>query len=143
LDLLKNRRGSYRRASAFIGGHDLNAPGLMYGQGMEGGTLISMEEYLGTAYSSDREYVDGAVVERHVGEIPHGIVQSNVIFALRRKCPQLRAWPEVRVRTLAGRCRIPDVLVVADRPRTPILESAPTAPMHSASAGSKKSGGTS
>jgi Uma2 family endonuclease len=92
---------------------------------MGAGILISMEEYLNTAYSPDREYVDGAIVERQVGEIPHGIVQSNVVFAFRRRYPGYRVWPEVRVRTIAGRCRIPDVLVVSDRPRTAILETPP------------------
>jgi Uma2 family endonuclease len=92
---------------------------------MGAGILISMEEYLNTSYSPDREYVDGAVVERPVGEIPHGIVQSNVVFALRRRYPGFRTWPEVRVRTVAGRCRIADVLVGSDRPRTAILESPP------------------
>jgi Uma2 family endonuclease len=90
------------------------------------GTLMSLEEYLCTSYSPDREYIDGAVVERHVGEIPHGIVQSNVVYALRRLYPGFRVWPEVRLRTLAGRCRIPDVLVVSDRPRTAVLETPPS-----------------
>ena len=32
---------------------------------MSAAVLISMAEYLDTSYSPDREYVDGAVVERH------------------------------------------------------------------------------
>jgi hypothetical protein len=31
-------------------------------------TLVSLQEYLDTDYSPDREYVDGVVVERSVGE---------------------------------------------------------------------------
>jgi hypothetical protein len=46
--------------------------------------MVSLEEYLNTAYSPDREYVDGVVVERHVGERPHSLVQSNIVFSLRR-----------------------------------------------------------
>ena len=38
--------------------------------------LVSLEEYLDTAYSPDREYVDGAIVERHVGERRHSLVQT-------------------------------------------------------------------
>ena len=38
--------------------------------------LVSLEEYLDTAYSPDREYVDGAIVERHVGERPHSLAQK-------------------------------------------------------------------
>ena len=34
-------------------------------------SLISIEEYLGTSYSPDREYVDGEIVERNLGEKTH------------------------------------------------------------------------
>jgi hypothetical protein len=33
-----------------------------------GEALISVREYLSTSYSPDREYVDGRIVERSVGE---------------------------------------------------------------------------
>ena len=33
---------------------------------MGAGTLISVEEYLRTSYSPDKEYVDGVLVERNV-----------------------------------------------------------------------------
>ena len=35
---------------------------------MATGTLISVDEYLRTSYSPDKEYVDGILVERNVGE---------------------------------------------------------------------------
>jgi Uma2 family endonuclease len=92
---------------------------------MGAGVVMSVEEYLHTACSPDWEYVDGAIVERHVGEIPHGIVQSNIVFTLRQRYPGLRVWPEVRVPTINGRWPVPDVLVVADRPRTAVLETPP------------------
>jgi len=92
---------------------------------MGAGVLISLEEYLNTDYSPDREFVDGVVVERHWGERPHSIVQSNVIFALRLRYPNLCVWPEMRIWTVAGRCRIPDVLVVSSDPGTTILEEPP------------------
>jgi|SRR4051812_28503576 hypothetical protein len=73
---------------------------------MGAGILVSLDEYLDTACSPDREYVDGAIVERNVGERAHGIVQSNVIFALRREHPEICVWPEVRVRTVGSRSRL-------------------------------------
>jgi Uma2 family endonuclease len=92
---------------------------------MSAGVLISLEEYLATDYSPDREFVDGLVMERHVGERPHSIVQSNVIFELRQRYRHLCVWPEQRIRTLAGRCRIPDVLIALSDPGTAILEEPP------------------
>jgi hypothetical protein len=68
-------------------------------------TLVSLQEYLDTAYSPDREYVDGVVVERHVGERPHSLVLSNLIRFTR--CDgNLHVWPTLRVRTQAGRTRV-------------------------------------
>ena len=92
---------------------------------MGAGVLISLEEYLRTDYSPDREYVDGAIVERHAGERPHGIVQSNLVFAVRSRNPNLCVWPETRMRTVEGRCRVPDVSVLLIHPGTDILEEPP------------------
>ena len=41
-------------------------------------TLVSVQEYLDTAYSPDREYVDGQLVERHVGEHNHSRLQALI-----------------------------------------------------------------
>jgi Uma2 family endonuclease len=87
---------------------------------------VSLEEYLNTSYSPDREYVDGVVVERHVGERPHSLVQSNIVFFLRQRYPHLFVWPEQRVRTVPGRrSRIPDVCVTLEDPQTDIFETPP------------------
>ena len=88
--------------------------------------LVSLEEYLNTAYSPDREYVDGVVVERHVGERPHSLVQKNVVIFLQTRNPQIFVWPEQRVRTIPNRrSRIPDVCVTAEDPGTDAFETAP------------------
>ena len=42
---------------------------------MGSATLISVAEYLTTAYSPDRDYVDGEVVERNLGELDHSSIQ--------------------------------------------------------------------
>jgi Uma2 family endonuclease len=92
---------------------------------MSTGTLISVDEYLRTSYSPDREYVDGELVEIHVGEWPHSIVQRNIIVALTTKYPGVFAVPEIRSHTRATRYRLPDVAVVLKSPGTPVLQDAP------------------
>ena len=77
-------------------------------------TLIPVEEYLNTSYDPDREYVDGEVVERNLGEKTHSAIQGNLILCLgaRRKEWGIRAYPEQRVQVSRTRFRIPDVTVV-------------------------------
>jgi Uma2 family endonuclease len=87
--------------------------------------LAPIEEYLETDYSPDREFVDGAVVERHVGEKSHSKVQCNLIFFLRSCYPNIFVWPEQRVRTTRNRCRIPDVCVTVQEPPTEVFETPP------------------
>src|ERR1700682_947782 len=92
---------------------------------MASGILISIEEYLDAAYSPDREYVDGAIVERNVGERPHSIVQRNFIVALGTSYAGFCVLPECRVRTLDGRCRVPNVCVLLEDPGTDVVEIPP------------------
>lgn len=92
---------------------------------MGAGTLISVEEYLRTSYSPDREYVDGVLVERNVGEKPQSRIQRNLIVALARNCPAVYVWPELRMRTAGDRHRIPDVCVTLAEPESNVLEEPP------------------
>ena|SRR5579883_626439 len=93
---------------------------------MDAAAFVSAEEYLGTSYSPDREYVDGIVVEREVGERPHSRVQANLIRFLEQRYPTLFAWPEQRLRTVAGRrWRIPDVCVTLDDPGIDVFHEPP------------------
>jgi Uma2 family endonuclease len=88
--------------------------------------LVSLEEYLNTAYSPDREFVDGEVVERNVGELPHSTVQSNLVFFIRQRNPELFVYPEQRVRTIPGRrSRVPDICVTLQNPHTDVFEFPP------------------
>lgn len=89
------------------------------------GALISVEEYLNTSYSPDVEYVDGVLVERNVGEWKHGLLQSNIIFALRSKYPSIKVIPELRSKVTGTRYRLPDVCVTLHDPHTPVLVEAP------------------
>jgi Uma2 family endonuclease len=87
--------------------------------------LAPIEEYLETDYSPDREFVDGAVVERHVGERSHSLVQRNLVAMFCARYPNIFVWPEQRVRTSRNRCRIPDVCVTSQDPRTDVFETPP------------------
>jgi Uma2 family endonuclease len=90
--------------------------------------LVSVDEYLHTAYDPDCDYVDGRVEERNVGEGPHSRLQialSAYLFNQERKL-NIRVWPEQRVRVSPTRYRIPDVCVTRGGGPVPrILESAP------------------
>ena len=91
---------------------------------MGAGTLISVDEYLRTSYSPDKEYVDGVLVERNVGEKPHSRIQRNLILAF-AKFPGVQVWPELRMQTSAGHHRIPDVCVTLSEPETNVLTEPP------------------
>ncbi len=81
---------------------------------MGAATLVSVEDYLSTSYSPDREYVDGRIVERNLGEKTHSAIQGNLMgwFWDRRKELPVRAFPEQRVQVSPTRYRVPDVTVV-------------------------------
>ena len=91
---------------------------------MSVGTLVPLAEYLATAYDPDVESVDGALVERNVGDWLHSLIQRNLIVALSRKYPHLFAVPELRSRTKETRYRLPDVSVLLQPPGTPFLLAA-------------------
>src|ERR1019366_6054906 len=91
-------------------------------------SAISVEQYLSTSYRPDCDYVDGEVLERNLGEIQHGLTQSEIVVYLRLKYPRLRGRviTETRVQTSATRFRIPDVCVLAeDAPREKIILTPP------------------
>jgi Uma2 family endonuclease len=85
--------------------------------------LISIEEYLRTSYHPDREYIDGVVEERNIGELNHGILQTELGFWFRshRDEWQIQVGGGLRIRVTQTRVRIPDVcLVPLDAPREPV-----------------------
>lgn len=91
---------------------------------MSAGALISVEEYLNTSYDPDVEYVDGALVERNVGDWLHSLTQRNLIVALTVKYPHIYAVPEFRSQTTDTRYRLPDVCVLLTAPTTSYLSDA-------------------
>jgi Uma2 family endonuclease len=76
--------------------------------------LWTVREYLSTSWSPDREFVDGRIEERKLGEIEHSIIQRflTVLFALKRAEWGVEVFPELRTQTAARNFRVPDVLVV-------------------------------
>jgi Uma2 family endonuclease len=75
---------------------------------------VSVSEYLATTYRPDREYIDGELVERNVGEKGHGLTQLLLgAFLLRRRQEwSIQAITELRVQVSPTRFRIPDVCVL-------------------------------
>jgi len=89
---------------------------------------MSVEEYLRTSFpDADREYVDGKIVERNVGEIDHSHLQTQIAFHIQSKYKNMWTGVEVRVQVRATRFRVPDITVVAgSKPKGRII----TAPPH-------------
>ena len=88
-------------------------------------TQIPVEEYLASSYSPDKEYVEGVLLERNVGEKPHSKLQRNLVIALSTRYPALHVWPELRMRSIGDRHRIPDVCVTLTEPETDVLQEPP------------------
>ena len=95
---------------------------------MASATLVSVETYLHTSYRPDCEYVDGEVLERNVGEIPHSRLQGWLLkfFAQHEPDWQLEALGETRLQVAPPRFRVPDVTVLPiGAPDTLIIRSMP------------------
>lgn len=77
-------------------------------------TLIPVSKYLSTTYRPDRDYIDGELRERNLGERPHALLQGILfaIFHANRNAWGVIALPEQRVQTSATHFRIPDVCVL-------------------------------
>jgi Uma2 family endonuclease len=115
--------------------HQATRPGALieegqtnYNRGMPAATLISVSEYLSTAYRPDRDYVDGEIVERSLGEKDHSRIQTLLAaFFIQREleCGTC-TLVEQRVQVKATRFRIPDVcLLPADGPDEQIVTHPP------------------
>ena len=82
---------------------------------METGTLIPVQEYLGSSYHPDREYIDGFLLERNLGERDHSELQTELAIylgGLRRKLG-IHVFVEQRIQVSRDRFRVPDLCVVA------------------------------
>ena len=91
-------------------------------------TDVAVEEYLSTSYDPDREYIDGVVVERNLGERGHSRLQLLIGLYL---ASHERDWgvvtlTEHRVQVSPIRFRVSDVcLLRATDPVEPIVAAPP------------------
>ena len=75
---------------------------------------MTLEEYLHTSFDgADRDYVDGEVIERNMGELPHAQLQVRLIQLLLPLAEELRlqVLPEIRIQTRPTRFRVADIAV--------------------------------
>jgi Uma2 family endonuclease len=95
---------------------------------MAAGTLVSVAEYLSTSYRPDREYIDGVVLERDLGEDDQSGLQGalTVYLSVRQREWGTRVRPEQRVQVSMTRFRVPDICVILNPgPREPIITKPP------------------
>jgi Uma2 family endonuclease len=101
---------------------------LRYTPGMGTSLLVSEQEYLTTGYAPDCEYDEGELLERNVGEQPHGLVQTALASFLyeRRKRFGIRVITEQRIRIAVRKYGVPDVCVFRQPvPRDPVPNTPP------------------
>jgi Uma2 family endonuclease len=75
--------------------------------------VLSVEAYLRTAYSPDREYRDGTLVERNVGERMHALLLGRLgtYVHTRRKQWDVEVYMSLRVRVRDGWYAVPDLCI--------------------------------
>jgi len=63
--------------------------------------LWTVREYLRSTWSPDREFVEGRIEERNLGEKEHSIIQGylTALFWNKRTEWAIRAFPELRTQT--------------------------------------------
>ncbi len=91
-------------------------------------TLIPLSEYLATTYRPDRDYIDGELRQRNMGEQSHSETQAILarIFGNHRKDWGIRILTEQRLQVSPTRFRIPDLCVLrSSDPKDWIVAFAP------------------
>ena len=75
---------------------------------------MTIDQYLSTMFHPDRDFVDGMIEERNVGEVEHGKVQKMLLrqFVKYEEEMGIEALPEVRLQVNESRFRVPDVMVL-------------------------------
>jgi Uma2 family endonuclease len=91
-------------------------------------TLLPLDYYLHETWSPDREFVDGEVLERNMGEKDHAAWQIALARVLSnyRRSANIHVYPELRLQTTTTHFRIPDVMVIdRNAPDEQIITHAP------------------
>jgi Uma2 family endonuclease len=90
--------------------------------------LLSIDEYLRTAYKPDVDFVDGEIQERNVGTYDHAKIQLLIatLFENSGDAWHTDAVVEQRIRVSPTRVRICDVAILhADAPHEPVTATPP------------------
>ena len=76
--------------------------------------MVSVEEYLRSAYEPDCDYVDGVVEERNLGEYEHGKIQTMLLRMLGNREVEwgIDVVAECRMQISSSRFRVPDILAM-------------------------------
>jgi Uma2 family endonuclease len=77
-------------------------------------TLVPVQEYLRMSFDGpDREYVDGEIIERHLGSTPHSKAQRRLNRFLESLSDRHSLHPlsDIRVKISGSRYRVPDIAV--------------------------------
>jgi Uma2 family endonuclease len=91
-------------------------------------TLVSIQEYLATAYRPDRDYLDGELLERNLGELEHSLLQTAVAtwFWARREAWKVLPLVEQRLQVAQVRFRVPDIAISrSEQPREAVITIPP------------------
>jgi len=91
---------------------------------------MTVSEYLNSSYSPDRDFVDGRIEERNLGEHDHAAVQAALVlwFGQHQDEWHIEVLPEQRIRISPTRFRVPDICLVSlDEPVEQILTKPPLA----------------
>jgi Uma2 family endonuclease len=100
--------------------------GETYTNDMAVSSLVSVEEYLGSSYDPDCDYLEGVIEERNVGEVNHGDAQGRVYAFILMNLRQFWTAPEIRVRVKPNRYRVPDVTIIrGSKPKEPVITTPP------------------
>jgi len=77
-------------------------------------TLVPVEEYLRASFDEpEPDYLDGEIIERHLGSFPHSEAQERLLdfFRSLKQSFKLLAYPELTLRLSPSRYRVADVAV--------------------------------
>lgn len=75
---------------------------------------MTVDEYRHASFDGpDRDYVDGEVIERNMGELPHARLQAELIGQLSRlvKPSGFQVLAEIRIQVSPARFRVADIAV--------------------------------
>jgi Uma2 family endonuclease len=89
--------------------------------------MVAIDEWLTRSCEPDREYVDGKLFDRNVGEPEHSATVGHIAATLynRKRESGIHVFPSLRVQVSATRFQIPDITVTKQKGRGKILREPP------------------